>query len=85
LAQPSINDPSLKIEKVVDGLSSPTSMAFVGSNILVLEKGGNVRSISNGVLENEPALTVNVQDDNERGLLGIAILDNQVYRILLNY
>lgn len=79
LAQPNINDPTLKIEKYVDGLSSPTSMAFVGSNILVLEKGGNVRSISNGVLENEPALTVNVRDDNERGLLGIAILDNQVY------
>ncbi len=78
-AQPSIKDPSLKIEKLVDGLSSPTSMAFVGSNILVLEKGGSVRSISNGGLENEPALKVNVQDDNERGLLGIAALYNQVY------
>lgn len=79
LAQPNINDPALKIEKFVGGLSSPTSMAFVGSNILVLEKDGSVRIISNGVLENEPALTVNVRDDNERGLLGIAVLDNQVY------
>lgn len=79
LAQPNINDPALKIEKFVGGLSSPTSMTFVGSNILVLEKGGSVRIISNGVLENKPALTVNVRDDNERGLLGIAVLDNQVY------
>lgn len=78
-AQPNINDPTLKIEKFVSGLSSPTSMAFVGTNILVLEKGGSVRSISNGVLENKPTLSVNVRADNERGLLGITVLDNQVY------
>jgi glucose/arabinose dehydrogenase len=54
-------------------------MAFVGTNILVLGKGGSVRSISNGVLENKPALSVNVREDNESGLLGITVLDNQVY------
>lgn len=78
-AQPNISDPALKIERLVDGLLSPTSMAFIGTNILVLEKGGSVRIISNGTLENEPVLNVNVQDDNERGLLGIAAIDNQVF------
>jgi glucose/arabinose dehydrogenase len=44
-AQPSIlKDTGLNVEPVVSGLSSPTSMAFIDSNnILVLEKDGNVR------------------------------------------
>jgi glucose/arabinose dehydrogenase len=78
-AQPNINDPTLKIEKYVDGLSSPTGMQFIGTNILVIEKGGIVRSISNGALQDSPVLTVRVQDNNERGLLGIAGLDNQIF------
>ena len=53
LAAPSITkDPNLKVETLVNGLSSPTSMAFIdNNNILVLEKGGQVRLVSNGVLE----------------------------------
>jgi hypothetical protein len=53
-AQPQLKDSNLKIDIVADNLSSPTSMAFIGSNILVLEKDGNVRLISNGVLKDEP-------------------------------
>ena len=37
-AQPSISEPSLTAELVLDGLSSPTSIAFLdGNNILLLE------------------------------------------------
>jgi len=79
LAQPTINDPNLKTEIFVDNLSSPTSMAFVGTSILVLEKSGTVRLVSNGTLQDEPVLAVNVQDDSERGLLGIAVMHNQVF------
>jgi glucose/arabinose dehydrogenase len=67
------------IETYVDGLSSPTGMQFIGKDILVLEKGGNVRSILNGALQDEPVLTVRVQDYNERGLLGIAGMNNQIF------
>lgn len=79
LAQPTINDPNLKTEIFVDNLSSPTGMAFVGTSILVLEKSGTVRLVSNGTLQDEPVLAVNVQDDSERGLLGIAVMHNQVF------
>lgn len=78
-AKPQLKDSNLKIDIVTDNLSSPTSMAFIGSNILVLEKDGNVRLISNGVLKDEPVLRVNVQTDSERGLLGITVLDNDVF------
>ena len=71
-AQPSLSD-TLNVEAVVEGLSSPTSMIFLGdNNILVLEKEGSVRLISNGVLQEEPILQVPVNAENERGLLGIA-------------
>ncbi|MFI5424875.1 MAG: PQQ-dependent sugar dehydrogenase [Nitrososphaerales archaeon] len=76
-AQPMIvNDPTLKVESVVSGLSSPTSMAFLnGNNILVLEKDGNVRLVSNGELQQQPILHVPVDVKSERGLLGIAIMN----------
>jgi glucose/arabinose dehydrogenase len=75
LAQ-SVNDPNLGVESFVEGLSSPTSMAFLDSdNILVLEKEGQVRLVSNGELALEPVLQVPVDTDSERGLLGIAVIN----------
>lgn len=75
--QPIINDPSLQAELFVEGLSWPTSMAFIDNdNILVLEKEqGTVRLISNGILQEEPVLKVDVNSESERGLLGIAIIN----------
>ena len=37
--EPTLNDPNLQVETIVEGLSWPTSMAFIdNNNILVLEK-----------------------------------------------
>ena len=74
--QPSIGkDPTLKVETIADGLSSPTSMAFINKDhILVLEKEGQVRLVSNGMLQQQPVLKVQVDTTNERGLLGIAMI-----------
>jgi aldose sugar dehydrogenase len=63
----------LKVNTIVDSLSSPTSMAFIdNNNILILERSGKVRLISDGVLREKPVLTVSVNTEGERGLLGIA-------------
>ena len=79
-AQPVINDPNIMAEMVTEGLSSPTSIAFMDSNnILVLEKSGSVRLISNGILQEQPVLNVPVDTESERGLLGIAIQDDTVF------
>jgi glucose/arabinose dehydrogenase len=78
LAQrPMVKDPNLKVEVFAQGLNSPTSMAFLDSNhILVLEKEtGAVRLILNGQLQNRPVLKVSVNSEVERGLLGIATMD----------
>ncbi len=81
LAQPSISVPSLTAELVLDGLSSPTSIAFLDeNNILLLEKEGSIRLISDGQLQPEPVLQLEgVESNNERGLLGIEIMDNNVF------
>jgi glucose/arabinose dehydrogenase len=81
LAQPSINDPNLIAELIVDGLASPTSIAFLDSNnILLLEKEGSVRLVSNGQMQPEPVIQLQgVQSNNERGLLGIDVMDNNVF------
>jgi glucose/arabinose dehydrogenase len=74
--QPVINDPKLKAEVFAKGLSSPTSMAFIDSNnILVLEKTGLVCLISNGILQEQPLFQVQVANNSERGLLGIATIN----------
>jgi glucose/arabinose dehydrogenase len=93
-AQPYISDASLNVEPAVEGLSFPTSMVFLDdNNIIVLEKEGNVRLVSNGILREEPLLHVPVDTEIERGLLGIAVVngtgdsgaDNTVTNILLYY
>ena len=71
-----VQNSNLRVELVTEGLSFPTSMDFIdNNNILVLEKDGQVRLISYGVLQQHPALTVPVNATSERGLLGIAILN----------
>jgi glucose/arabinose dehydrogenase len=72
---PIINDVNLKAEVVFEGLTSPTSIAFLGPNdILVLEKDkGTVQRIVNGKIFPEPLLEVNVANDGNRGMLGIAV------------
>jgi aldose sugar dehydrogenase len=70
----------MKVETVANGLSFPTSMEFIDNeNILVLEKDhGTIRLVSslNGTLEDKPVLEVQVENEAERGLLGITILKN---------
>jgi glucose/arabinose dehydrogenase len=63
LAQPTISkDPNLKLELLAQGLKSPTSMAFLGPNdILVVEKEtGTVQRIVNGKMLPQPLLQVPV-------------------------
>ncbi|VFJ12508.1 PQQ-dependent sugar dehydrogenase [Candidatus Nitrosocosmicus franklandus] len=74
----SVDDPNLVVEPYTEGLVNATSMAFLDSeNMLVLERGGTVRLVSNGQLVEQPILKVPVNSTHvERGLLGIAVLDN---------
>src|SRR6266404_1872468 len=75
LVAPSVVDPNLAVRKVAFGLNQPTSMAFIGTNdILVLEKAtGKVQRIINNVVQGTPVLDLPVNSASERGLLGIAL------------
>src|SRR5688500_3046391 len=75
-----VKDDNLKVELVVEGLNSPTSMAFLGSNdILVLEKQGKIQRIIGSDILTDPALDVTnkVNSSYERGLIGIAIRSDE--------
>src|SRR5215213_9967704 len=75
---PTLNDPNLIAQTVYQGLTSPTAMAFLGpDDILVLEKGGTVQRIVDGKTLPEPLLQVDVASSDERGLLGIAIASEE--------
>ena len=72
---PTLSDPNIRVEKVLAGLESPTSMAFLDSDdIIITQKdNGRVRLVLNGVLQPQPILQVPVLNNSERGLLGVAI------------
>jgi glucose/arabinose dehydrogenase len=85
---PAVSDPDLVVSRVEDGLLLPTAMAFVDENrILVLEKdNGTVRMIEDGVLSDEPVLDVAVANENERGMLGIAVsIENDTTFVFLYF
>ena len=71
---PSVVDRNLQVHTVVTGLSTPTSIAFIGpDDILVLEKNtGRVLRVVNGALQGV-VLDLAVNFGSERGLLGIAL------------
>ncbi|MGH9885371.1 MAG: PQQ-dependent sugar dehydrogenase, partial [bacterium] len=82
-------DPTLVIHTILPpaSLVYPTTLAFLGVNdFLVLEKTtGNVRRVLGGVLQPAPVLTVPVDFDNERGLLGIAINHESPPKVFLYF
>lgn len=75
LNPPTLLDAGLKVEKVIEGLALPTSMAFLDrDDILILQKNdGRVRLVSNGVLQPNPVYEASVEASSERGMLGIAV------------
>src|SRR5687767_2697213 len=71
---PQLVDHNLNVRAVVTGLSTPTSIAFLGANdLLVLEKAtGRVKRVVDGVVQ-ATVLDLAVNSASERGLLGIAL------------
>ncbi|MGB9178032.1 MAG: PQQ-dependent sugar dehydrogenase, partial [Pyrinomonadaceae bacterium] len=63
--------------QVASGLAGPTAMAFApDGRIFVCQQGGSLRVIKNGSLLATPFLTVTVDSNGERGLLGVAFDPN---------
>jgi glucose/arabinose dehydrogenase len=72
-----VNDPNLKSELIVQNLDFPTSMAFLGKDILVLEKDkGTVQMIVNGKMLDKALIDMNVYNIGEMGLSGISVINN---------
>jgi uncharacterized protein (TIGR03118 family) len=80
-----LTDPNLAVRTVVTGLTTPTSMAFLGDNdFFVLEKlTGKVNHVINGVVQPTkfdfgagPIPNLPVNNNSERGLLGVALSPN---------
>jgi aldose sugar dehydrogenase len=74
---PSLTDRDLRVELVARDLDFPTSIEFLGKDdFLLLEKNtGNIYRILNGNVTG-PLIHIDVSQKDERGLLGIAILEN---------
>ena len=79
--EPIISDDNLIVKKFSTGLEYPTTMCFIGDDMLVLEKntGKVIRIKDNGVHYNEPVLDVAVDAHWESGLLGITCISNHVF------
>jgi aldose sugar dehydrogenase len=71
---PQLQDRNLRVQPLVSGLVSPTTMAFLGpDDFLVLEKNtGRVKRVIGGAVHST-VLDLAVNFASERGLLGIAL------------
>jgi glucose/arabinose dehydrogenase len=71
---PAVLDPNLRVRTVVSGLTTPSTMAFLGPNdFLIAEKNtGQVKRVVNGVVQGT-VLDLSVNNASERGLLGMAL------------
>lgn len=84
LAQ-SVNDPALRVEIVIEGLSAPTAMAFIPppwgapGEFLVLQKNDGRVLRFGGNSPGVTVLDVPVNSASERGLLGLALDPNFVF------
>ena len=72
-----LKDPNLSLQPIYNDFTSPTGMAFLddsGKNIIVIEKKGNVKLISGGILQDTPLKQFDVNFESERGLLGVQVM-----------
>ena len=79
--EPVVFDSDFIVQKFSTGLEFPTTMYFVGDDILVLEKftGKVIRIKDNGAHYNESVLDVPVDACWESGFLGISGISNHVF------
>jgi glucose/arabinose dehydrogenase len=77
---PIVNDSKLEVQLVDQGLRFATSMAFIGNHgdMLILEKSGEVILFSNETKTRVSLLNFTVNEASERGLLGVAVLNNNI-------
>lgn len=70
--KPNLKEPGFKLEKIVDGLSRPTGISFLGPNdfLVIEEDTGKVKRVIDGQVS-KTVLDVNVSTNDSRGLLGI--------------
>src|SRR5262245_58092547 len=68
----------IRVVTIADGLDSPWSMVFLpGGDILVTERPGRLRRISNGKLQDEPIAGLpEIQFGTHGGLLDVALHPN---------
>ena len=72
LGDPSLRESNFKLEKIVDGLSRPTGITFLGTDdfLVIEEDTGKVKRVVDGQVS-QTVLDVDVSTNDSRGLIGI--------------
>ena len=75
--EPMVESSDFQLDKIVDGLSRPTGLTFLGPGdfIVIEEDTGMVKRITNGEIS-QTLLDLDVSTDNSRGLIGIDSFHN---------
>jgi len=64
----------ITVETVVSGLATIWAIDFApDGRIFLTERGGRVRTVTDGRLDSEPWITIDVVEVSESGLLGLAL------------
>jgi glucose/arabinose dehydrogenase len=76
--EPTVVSSDFQLDKIVDGLSRPTGLTFLGPGefIVIEEDTGMVKRITNGKIS-QTILDLDVSTDDSRGLIGIDSFHNR--------
>jgi aldose sugar dehydrogenase len=71
-AEPNLRNPGFELETIVEGLSRPTGISFIGKDdfLAIEEDTGKIKRVIDGKVT-ETVLDLDVSTDDSRGLLGI--------------
>jgi glucose/arabinose dehydrogenase len=70
--EPDVRVPDFELDTIVDGLSRPTGISFIGQNdfLVIEEDTGKVKRVTNGHVA-QTILDLDVSTDDSRGLIGL--------------
>ena len=78
-SKPILRDTNFLVEEYITDLHYPTTIDFIGNDLFILEKNGNVKLVKDGILQSENILELDVSKTIEEGLIGILVKKNFVY------
>ena len=74
-----IKDQDFIVKEFVSGLKFPVLIDFIEKDMIIIEKGGKVKIVKDGILQEKPIHEFEVSKTIEEGLIGVLVKENEIF------